>query len=278
MLRFAVTTLSAAAMAIALAPAAASASTPINSFPDYAYPDGAGHSEFTEDANGLSAKGYGTGTPVDFMFGAGPAGSPKGDGSLTVKVTDADSKIIIGPGQVGNNDVSIGDLTTLSYATHSANANHASFYLNMYLDTNSDSVWDTELRTAPIHTSANQWITWDALDRDWSVGQAKSGSTYTAGDVGKIGVDFTDGILLNDWDNNDYPPIAFSMGDTSGGYVGHEVSIDGFNIAWGGDNAGDLNYTFVTPTPVAGVLGLAAFGMLGMRRGRRDHSLAAVEA
>ncbi|MEX2673354.1 MAG: ice-binding family protein [Phycisphaeraceae bacterium] len=56
------------------------------------------------------------------------------------------------------------------------------------------------------------------------------------------------------------------------------ASVDGRVIALNAAVTLDNNRISVVPTPVAGILGLAAFGMLGMRRRRRDQSLAAVEA
>ncbi|MEX2670948.1 MAG: hypothetical protein WD294_02435 [Phycisphaeraceae bacterium] len=77
-------------------------------------------------------------------------------------------------------------------------------------------------------------------------------------------------LLWTETRNNAADLIASVVGGNRYGWFTHIDVQDGLHV--------DNTSLSAVPTPVAGVLGLAAFGMLGMRRARRDQSLAAVEA
>ncbi|MEX2672118.1 MAG: hypothetical protein WD294_08430 [Phycisphaeraceae bacterium] len=279
MLRYGITTLSAAAIAVTLAPAPAAAS---------------GTQTQTFDVDPTTASSQ---TP-DAWYKDRYAPQV-----FESEFFDGDDRLKLGlreAGQDGQRGAQNGGF--YNYQGRKFDTPYNTVDTSVSVDLYVDSGWNDGVRAGLWATAANGNLTFPILEyaTDEEVGEAGSGDRVANGfrwwQSGEGWTEIESNVDADQWyrltiglTGTDVDFNITNLVDNTtvfDGSVANQGASSFDNIILQGHNEGrageyDIywdNVVTAVPTPMAGLAGLAAFGMLGMRRGRRDHSLAAVEA
>ena len=172
--------------------------------------------------------GQDPGSPLSaYGFVSGPASPPAGTGSVMVNVAAANQKIMVG--RTDFNGVPLSSISALSYSTFvdSISTNLNEWFLNLYISTLGNGVYDDRLDYVPPSVSKNIWQTWNALAGTWF--EKKGGSTTIAAFLTK----YPSAQIVNPFVPT-YPGLKFNGGSSGAGYIGLKAYIDNITVGVSG--------------------------------------------
>jgi len=203
------------------------------------------------DSSGAAGTGSGTG---DFVVG--PATPPLGVGSAHLQTPSGGGDQSVQLRNTSWAGTALSDLTALSYSTYVTSWNGQQLpFLNLYLDTDGDTVWDDRLWFEPTYSDGPNpgteaqgvWQTWNAFSGKWyadSQGGPSINNVFSLNDYGS----FSTAVIVNPTATLGGIRLASGFASDTDNF---NTNVDNFTI---GTAAGTTTYNFeptTAPVPEA---------------------------